>query len=666
MSLLIALFNATFIFCNRKRNNIQNKYLLISFSLILWIFFYILLRLFVIHQNLSVFFRMGSVFWLFIGIAVFEFSHTIINKKSYYLKKILYIIYIIAIFISIFSDKVTKQWNYNKDNELTIVFGNYYPVFMIFLIILPILYSVFILLRNYKTEKDYFIKIQSGHFLLGAFFVVIISLFTDTIIPFYIKNPINLSDKTMIYIFIYNLYILIIMLKYGFLSRESDLYYYNIFDIVEDAVAIADELGFIIKANKAFKDIFPKNLLNENLFDFLNINLKVNYSEFQYSKKFYKLNIVEIDNDNKNTLLKMIIIKDISFYRDILFSLPELSKINKNVEYSYIQEILDKVIYEIIFKAENFPVVIFDKNTGDIINVNPSFSVVAGISDLNFQNMNFADFLKDKSDYEIIKKNIEEKNHFSDSFYIIDNNLNSILSEISFSFVNEEYEFIIAVFREESRILNIEREILKNERLSEFSMITSGISHDYNNFNTVISGYIEIISRISNNLYTKEILKDINILVEKIVKLTSSIRLIFGNDGINKEIVNIKEIFYIVFDILKIEFDLNNIDIKINIDKNHFVFIEKNILPIILLAIFDKVLDNRGNKTNKKIIVNCMNENSAKIIELELINFAFEEKEEFYERYDYLKNILKKLGGLIIFKQDYNNKKILIKVPLYI
>jgi len=184
----INLILGLFVYLKNKRDNVSRSFFIFTFVVCLWSIFLFFYMCPIIGSSLfwiktTFFFALLSTPSLFYFICVF-----IKKDRSYYLRSII-IYYIIAAPLAwalLSTDLIIKDISSFDENIQTIVGGGLY-IFFLFLMVFYVLWSFFLLIKQYfksqKIEKN-----QVSYILLGLLLFAVPGITFDVILPVFFHN----------------------------------------------------------------------------------------------------------------------------------------------------------------------------------------------------------------------------------------------------------------------------------------------------------------------------------------------------------------------------------------------------------------------------------------------------------------------------------------------
>jgi|GEM_PF-2793736 len=314
---LINGFVWIYIYAQKKMDPVSKSFLIYAAALEFWIICVILSRMPIPENFILPVLKFGSGSWLLIAFLFLNFIYRFINKKPDTLYFGILSTSLFFIFLSIFTDQVIAGfrsfiWGYIE------VPGDYYITATIAAILIPGVYSLFLIYNHKKKLSDNNYKKTLDLILYGTFFLLIFGYTTDVLIAFIIKAPVTFQIAESATA-IQSLLIFFAVKKYKlFTSRLEDVSY-DLFENLLNAILITDKSGVILEANlKAKKLLNIKNKGDQQIFaaDYIpGYSTELQSFEFTLlrggSEKYLYLFQNNIKADSSETS-KLILIKDIT------------------------------------------------------------------------------------------------------------------------------------------------------------------------------------------------------------------------------------------------------------------------------------------------------------------------------------------------------------------
>ncbi|MCL5028989.1 MAG: PAS domain S-box protein [Bacteroidetes bacterium] len=316
------LFNGfvwTYIFAQKKQNQINRAFLIYASFLAGWILIVIILR-----QNISPWLVMplmkaASISWLSLAFLFMSFTYQFINKKNDIFYYLCLSVVVVSIVISLTTNMVLKDFGYVGWGVNKIV-GPLFLPFVLIDIAFPGAYSIYLISKEMHWTTNNNLKHSLFLMMLGSLITLIIGLISNVIIPLFLGN-IHFVEFAESGTVIQSVLIFRAVIKYKLFSVGFEEAAKDIFTHVQDAVIIVDTQGNINQMNKAAEKIFnvmfshlDKKEISSLIPDFntlednKNVELDINLGG---TLKYILLTKARISKDGEE-IGRVIIIKDIS------------------------------------------------------------------------------------------------------------------------------------------------------------------------------------------------------------------------------------------------------------------------------------------------------------------------------------------------------------------
>lgn len=306
------LFNGavwSYIFNNRKELPVNNSFLLYSTNLTLWIIIEIILRQPLPAEYIMPLIKINSIMSLAPTFWFLNFTHTFIGRK----KDLVYYISSTSVFTTvlislttnlILADYIKTIWGYDR------IAGVLYFPAIIVAIILPAIYSVYLILIKIRITSDYIYKKSLTLILTGSLISLALGLVSNVIIPhvFNYHDLVQVGESATV---VQSYFILIAVIKYRLFTPGVEDIANDLFASMKEAVLILDKEGKILQSNAYADRLFRANL--ENKKEVVNVNNL--FSNYEINKDFSDSEVDYISNGEKKIL-----------------SLSQMGIIHKNVE----------------------------------------------------------------------------------------------------------------------------------------------------------------------------------------------------------------------------------------------------------------------------------------------------------------------------------------------
>ena len=315
--LIINLHLLLQIFSGKEKGRDQNSAMFFYINGIIWLAFEFYNWLDQYHSLIILRLKLESIFWIFAGFWFLNFVFVFLKKKRNFLYYIILIYSSSVLIISLLTNLMIDGYTiYYWGTDLKP--GHLFPYLGSTVNIIPILYSAVIIVFSLFKNENKKIKLQLNILLFGILLSIIISNFTDIIIPYIVKKDdfIHIASLTLI---IPSISIFLTVKKRENISIRFDVAVNSLFNNMYDGVLIIDEHGYIVKINDSAIAIF--NLISDDLNELKithiipDYNSEKNYYNYELDPDLYRKYIsvsqskIVIDNMAIGNIL---IIRDIT------------------------------------------------------------------------------------------------------------------------------------------------------------------------------------------------------------------------------------------------------------------------------------------------------------------------------------------------------------------
>jgi len=320
-------------------------------------------------------------------------------------------------------------------------------------------------------------------------------------------------------------------------------------NIFESAI-ILNSQNKIVYFNKKTEKMFKfskEELNNKNIKELINKNDYEIFERYNDSKYSLPYDIRGVRNDNSsifmqllrirkaykdgaNNFFDLIIIRDISKYKDIKDKLEE--------ENEKLNNILNYINAGVILIDENYK----------IESLNPIAEKIIDIKNPIKRKISTLFTLIDRYDNKVFKIKIPEyinnKDIFIQNKSLIIENKNLKKTKILYSISpiitsnSTKPKGAVIVFQDITYKERIEQELAKQEKLKSIGILAGGIAHDFNNFLTSILGNIMMAEEVDNINELKTLLKESENAIKRASDLTKQLMTFSRGDKPKTEVVN--------------------------------------------------------------------------------------------------------------------------------
>jgi len=257
LSLILGLGGVIFI--QDKKNKLHKSFFLLSIAIAVWVLANYMQDA-VVENSFKVFFvRLDFVFAMLMAYLFFNFCYVFsanyikVNKIGIY-KIILFAILILFSLLLFFSNEIIST-NISTPGAISPVYGTLYFTYVAFFTLLDIIGLIFLIIK-YKKE-NYPEKKQSILVLIGCFLVILIMIFSNTILPLFLTN--NVDSFLFSRLGVYSVLILIGFMSYAIAKNN----FLNIRVIIAQLFAVGIVLVFFfeILSAQGAQSLFLKIIL---------------------------------------------------------------------------------------------------------------------------------------------------------------------------------------------------------------------------------------------------------------------------------------------------------------------------------------------------------------------------------------------------------------------
>ncbi|MEW6195810.1 MAG: hypothetical protein AB1521_11710 [Bacteroidota bacterium] len=209
------LFNGavwSYIFINRKERPVNNSFLLYSTNITLWIIIEIILRLPLPDEYIMPLIKIDSIMSLAPTFWFLNFTYTFIGRKRdlffYIASTTVFTTILISLSTNlVMADYVETVWGYDSIKGVL-----YFPAITV-AIILPAVYSVYLIVAKIKTTLDYTYKKSLLLVLNGSLLSLMLGLVSNVIVPhvFDYHDLVQIGESTTV---VQSYFILVAVIKY--------------------------------------------------------------------------------------------------------------------------------------------------------------------------------------------------------------------------------------------------------------------------------------------------------------------------------------------------------------------------------------------------------------------------------------------------------------------
>lgn len=291
-------------------------------------------------------------------------------------------------------------------------------------------------------------------------------------------------------------------------------------------------------------------------------------------KFFYKFleNISRLDESNIKNIVESVE-RERRIFKTILDLLEEAFIVMDNEKIFYLNQ---KAIA--ILRAANLKLPIF---------IDEAYRFVG-----NKTLLNFILLIKEKEGYEkseLVEHSNEERFYSVEKFFV-------------------ENTFYIIKISDITEVKKVEFQLKNIESISALNTLAAGIAHEIKNPLTSIDLHTQIISKkIKNGILNvpddvKEYIKTVNEEQKRLGKIVNDFLITARKRELKLNFENMNDIILEVIELLKPEFDKENIEVKTNLGKIPKIFVDKDYFKQALINILKNSIEAFNNDKERKLI----------------------------------------------------------------
>ncbi len=448
-----------------------------------------------------------------------------LNKKSDFFKK--NGLYVYQIFVN--GSKYILIFKVNKDYASTkYIFRHIFAFWLVFLVILLIISSIYALLLSYKiTDPIYTLKNAAEKIADGNL---------DVRVDIQANNELqNLAEA-------FNYMVLKINNSYKQISTLLE-HFKNFLNLIGCIIIYFDNEGNIIYANKAIKNLGYnqdeyKNLTIYDICPDLNRN-------FLDSSKEKSVNKIFLNNKEKQKIPYLAAIYEMVLEGKVFFIMSALSLEDIYILNRKLKEEKEKLL--VTLKSIADAVIVID-DKGYISIVNKKVRELTGYSEDEALNKRIDQIIKIYNDDGPIDVLAPQEKFVSKrtNLFLVKKDGEKVFINYSISPIINENNLLgyVIVVRDITVEKAIQDQIIKTEKLKSISLLAGGIAHDFNNIIAAILGNIELVKLkidkkdIDAKKYIENVLKSLDVAKNLTNQLLTFAK---GGEPI-KEISSLKDI----------------------------------------------------------------------------------------------------------------------------
>ena len=368
-----------FIFA-KKSNSLNNAFLIFAANLLVWELSTYLCIAILPESLIIIAFKLASISWFLIGVLFLNFTFVFINRKRDKLFHIFSLMSVIAIIISLNSDLIVKGYSHGIHGNIFSPGILYIPLVLL-TVLIPVIYSIIILIKVYITSTDKMIRTSLFLLLFGIIISTINSSLINIFLPhffnIYIFAPYESSNSLILLIFVFRA-----ILKYNFLSLTEEEVTISLLSNLKDGVILTDnynsiiqinnsaKLFFNISSNPPFKDLSINSLINNYVHKFEEESdmfyFEMDIKQNKFDKRIFEINYSKVYKGS-NPQGKIFTIRDIT----LSVTAEEVLKKSKN---DLKRDVEERTIE--LTEAKNHIESIYNSISESIVTINEEYKIL--------------------------------------------------------------------------------------------------------------------------------------------------------------------------------------------------------------------------------------------------------------------------------------------------
>jgi PAS domain S-box-containing protein len=538
-ALIFNNFTWGYVLAQRRKKTVNQAYLILSISVSCWLTQNLILWLPVDKFWNDVLIFLNPIFWLPIGFLYLNFSYAYLSRKRDFIYFLSLFLTSWTIVISLATSLMGRGYEIKVWGPLPLAGVLYYPS-VLFDLLLPCVYSLFLLYRCFRSIDDINQKNQLLLIILGTWLGLLVGTFTDIILShtFHLTNVIPLGSTGGA---ILSIFVFFAMTRYRFLTIDIEDIASDLFANVQDGIILLKNEDSVIQMNKTAQQLFnleSEDLLESKIATYIeNYHFQENYSDFetqllangnqQPKRVSLSQSMVKLANREVG---KILIIRDITAYHQAMIDLrkhrnqlgelvkertAELTEMNKQL----LKNIIERKQTEVQLRqqekllqtavaglresearyrtlAENtFDLICEASQDGVLMYVSPNCREVLGYDPEELIGKNGGQYLHP-----------DELEHISGDFDRVISSFETFQNThrcrhkkgdwLWFESAGKPYRApddsirLIFVLRDITHRRKIEEEMIKANKLESIGILAGGLAHDFNNILSILWGNI--------------------------------------------------------------------------------------------------------------------------------------------------------------------------------
>ncbi len=624
LAILGIFFAMVYVYIKAKKTRVTISFIFFLFNVFLWLMGTFILHNIPVCPFTSFTLKTTSIFTFMVGFSVMNFVYALLNKKTDFIYWLLLFISFSFILLHNFTGIVIHFPSSKELSQLPsptkFVNAFYYTskpygtlllkFFFSFSVIVPILYSLYLVYKARKTEENINRKKQLSTFLIGATLTFFLGVLITLLIGRHFKPELLILLQVLAAISLI-FFSFIGLKRFGFLVPSMETFSEELFNRAQDGIIILNPEERIININETAKKWLN---LGEKSVDGLPITSVIEeYStdkdKFDIRRGDTYFGIKKIPITEGDSLIgTIVIIVDMTEQKELQ---EELKLLNSELQEKVVErtlmlqrtveeleeemkarleaekELRETVnLYKTLFESGSDAIFLTDRK-GNIIDANKKAQQMLEKPKEKIVRLNLFDYIKFYGgELKEIKEDMEE-----DKGVIIEGILRredgtniDIEANIKDVWISNKLDYLIFV-RDITQRKEMERQSINMSKLESMSIFAGGVAHDFNNMLTAIFGNLSLIKlRVKEHPEVYKSIEKIETVLNEAKSLTSQLLSLSKGGEPIKEATTIKDLlidtvtFVLRGSAVKPIFDIPDELSPVNIDKAQISRVIQNIV----------------------------------------------------------------------------------------
>ncbi len=501
----------------RKRVDVLYALLLISFGM--WAFSTLLLNLGIINDD-GPFSVLLSISWAPGGFLFFWFVYEFERIRKNLFFYLITVVLVVYLAVLLFTPYIVCGITFTEFGAVS-ERGPYFLEWVFAGTVFPFLSALFMLVFNILFRNSRKTNPNAVKIILIFFFASILGMVTDFLGPVFFG-----ADKMPQMGFLFGAFLagfssILVAAKKTILPHISDIST-DIFLLSQDGLIICDEDRGLIDINPSARQILE--------------NAGIELSDFTENHDDHRVFYETSDSCDRNIKVEK---RDYRFMGEITGRLFILKKNRKKtfsdkdsrdrleLEYKMSRDKLEKIYgslhrveerYRALFENRTEAIIVCELPDGRITSVNTAACMIFGFSQKTFKEICFFDLFAEKEKFSDILPDVSEDGKSFEKVFFRSRSRDCVPVKM-FSFLKRgERDILISVLHDISHIEEIKKAYVRSARLSGVSIIAGAIAHQFNNYHSVIRGYLDIM--IKRFQMTDEIMSMMKKMIRSVNRAT--------------------------------------------------------------------------------------------------------------------------------------------------